>query len=96
MTSQICYRAKLAFMLMTLYFNQTVNSNKDAEVFQNDINAVYELSLKWKLSLNEKKSQSNNFGRQTPTSLYKLSTSCLEWVEHTKYLGGNNPVRFKI
>ena len=34
---------------------QTVSNNKDAEVFQSDINAVYEWSLKWKMPFNEKK-----------------------------------------
>ena len=66
---------------------QTVNNNKDAEVFQSDINAVYEWSLKWKMPFNEKKCQAINFGSRTPTSHYKLGTSCLEWVKHTKYLG---------
>ena len=28
-----------------------------------------------------------NFGSRTPTSHYKLSTSCPEWDKHTKYLG---------
>ena len=34
---------------------QTANNNKDAEVFQSDINAVYEWFLKWKIPFNEKK-----------------------------------------
>ena len=32
---------------------QTVNNNRDAEVFYSDINAVYEWSLKWKMLFNE-------------------------------------------
>ena len=33
---------------------QTVNNNKDAEVFQSDINGISEWSLKWKMPFNEK------------------------------------------
>ena len=34
-----------------------------------------------------KKCQAINLGSRTPTSHYKLGTSCHEWVKHTKYLG---------
>ena len=39
-----------------------------AEVFQSDINAVYEWSLKWNMPFNKKKSQAINFGSRTLTS----------------------------
>ena len=55
-------------------------------MFQSDINAVYEWSLKWKMPFNEEKCQAINFGLRTFTSHYKLGTLCLEWVEHTEFL----------
>jgi len=66
---------------------QTVNITKDAELFQANINAVYEWSIKWKMPFNEKKFQAINFGKVTPISHYKLSTTCLAWAEDTKRLG---------
>jgi len=44
MIFQICCHVKSASMLMILYL-QTVNTTKDAELFQTNINAVYEWSL---------------------------------------------------
>ena len=77
MTFQICYRAKLAFFYAddTLLFYQTVNNNKDAEVFQSDINAVYEWSLKWKMPFNEKnvRQLTSEVGRPHPIT---------NWVPH--------------
>ena len=60
-TFHICY-AKLAFMLMALVtlLYQTFNNITDAEVFQSDINAVYEWSIKWKMSFNVKKMTPGN------------------------------------
>jgi len=70
------------FKLASLYaddalLHQTVNTTKDAELFQNNINAVYEWSIKWKMLFNEKKCQTINFGKVTPIPHYKLGTTCL-------------------
>ena len=96
MTFQICYRAKLAFIYAddTLLY-QTVNNNKDAEVFQSDINAVYEWFLKWKMPFNEKNVRrlTSEVGRPHPIT---------NWVPHvlngsnTLNTLGDNPVGFKV
>ena len=62
---------------------QTVNNNKDAEVFQSDINAVYKWSLKWKMPFNEK-----NVRRLT--SEVRSPHLITNWVPHV--MNGSNTV----
>jgi len=49
-----------------LYHNGNTINSKDAEVFQNDINAVYDWYIKWKGPFNEKKCQAVKFDKVTP------------------------------
>ena len=63
-----------------------MNCPEDAVVFQENINAVNEWAMTWKMPFNDSKCLAINFGKVTPVVQYKLGTTCLAWAENTKYL----------
>ena len=56
----------------------------DAANFQQNIDALYNSSQKWKMLFNDNKFHAIAFGNQTSLPLYKLGNTSLEWVEETK------------
>jgi hypothetical protein len=71
----------------TLIYSE-VNSIRDAQLFQENINALQEWSVRWKMPFNTDKCEVIVFNKgSSPTPSYTLGDSKLKCVDETRYLG---------